>query len=169
MTTRRTKITVFVTTVFIALMVLASPTQASTLGLTWNHTAGHAPYVMVEDHTGSTWPVTAGVSKWNYGLHYGRCTNSQCVRVYEANWGRNGTVAKTTITSYNGHFLKATIQMNNAYSYLSYANRLQAATHELGHSLGLDHDPYADVMHSPLCSCTTVSTYERNELAYLYR
>lgn len=163
------RLTVLIATLTAAILLAASPAQASTLGITWNHSSGHAPYVMVEDHTGWAWPVTAGVSKWSYGLHYGHCYNSQCVRVYEVNWGRNGVVGKTNILYSGTHFVSATIYLNDAYSYLSYSNRLQAATHELGHALGLGHDSYWDVMHPSICGCLTISSYERSELAWLYR
>ena len=154
---------------FALVMLITRPASASLLGPYWSHPFNGGPYVVVEDHTGALWPTHAAVNLWNYGLHYGQCTTRvHCVRVVEVTWGRNSVVGKTIFTNSGTSFTSVTIRMNNTYGYLSYRNRLQAVTQELGHSLGLNHDPFNDVMHSSLCGCTNISTYERNELARLY-
>jgi len=154
-----------------ALALMSSAANADLLGPTWNHAPGQQPYVTVEDHTGSAWPVHAGVTAWNYGLHYGRCVNSQCVRVYEANWGRNGTVGVTNYSYYtvSNRFAYVTITMNDAYAGDPYSYRHQAVGQELGHSLGLGHDPYTDIMYAYVRGYDLISSYERSELTQAYR
>lgn len=169
---RRVIPTIGATFAALALLIapLATPASASVEGPTWNHAYRQAPYVMVEDHTGYAWPVTAAVQHWAFGLHYGNCYNSQCVQVYEGNYGYNGRPASTTYTYYpsTNRFTSVRIYFNDAYAWLPYADRLQAVSQELGHALGLGHDGYADVMSPYICGCTYISGYERVELDYLY-
>lgn len=158
-------------TVLAALALMGGVANASLLGPTWNHSPGQQPYVTVEDHTGSAWPVTATTGAWRFGLHYGRCYNSQCVRVYEANWGRNGVVGVTNYSYYtaSNRFAYVTITMNDAYAGDPYSYRYQAVGQELGHSLGLGHDPYADIMYAYVRGYDLISTFERGELTQAYR
>lgn len=149
-------------------VALGIPASASTATPTWSHYAGHGPYVMVDDHTGYLWPVHAGVNAWSYGLRYGPCKTDQCVQVYEVNWGRNNLVATETWTSSGSKVTGATIRVNDAYEYLSYADRLQTTMHELGHALGLGHDGGQDCMNAYIRGYDTVSSYERGELTTIY-
>lgn len=159
-----------------AVALLATPASASVEGPTWVHGPHTFGSVQVEDHTGDFWPVTASTSSWGSGYHYGRCYNSQCVRVYETDDGDNGVVGETYYdshqTSAGQRFSSVTIYMNDFYGrQYSSTQRQEAITHELGHALGLGHDSgsgrgvmysYVDGYH------TSISTLERTELSQLY-
>ena len=131
---------VVATGAFIGGVGSAAPANAS---LTLPHFASHT--IMVEDHTGSRWPVRASVLQWDQGtdasIRYGKCIpTAGCVRIYEANLGRNQTAGHTLMSWYqNTRVLNPVkITMNDSY-YLSAHQRRQAVEHELGHSFGLTY------------------------------
>lgn len=159
-----------------AVVLLAAPASASVEGPTWNHAPHSFGNVAVEDHTGNLWPVTTATSTWGSGYHYGRCRDSQCVRVYESNDGANGVVGSTTYGSYQTgsgeRFSNVIVHMNDYYGrQLTPAERLEAITHELGHGLGLGHDDGAGrgVMYATVDGYhVATSPLERTELYDLY-
>lgn len=98
--------------------------------------------VYVEDYTSSRWPVREAARTWDastdLSVRYGKCrTGAVCVRVYEGWYGRNGHAADTIIAG-SGALGSAVIRFNDSYRQNAH-NRRQAACHEQGHALGLDH------------------------------
>lgn len=121
---------------------VTSPTVAAITGRQARPLAYRVVYV--EDHTGTGWPVREATRVWDastdLSVRYGQCrAHAVCVRVYEGWYGRNGHAADTILAP-SGALRGATIRFNDSYRQNAH-NRRQAACHEQGHALGLDHSP----------------------------
>jgi len=68
-----------------------------------------------------------------------------CVEVHEGAYGPSGWSGLTTATSGQMQTFTGSvqIQLNDSYR-MSAAERRAVTCHELGHALGLDHDPRTD-------------------------
>jgi hypothetical protein len=108
------------------------------------NTGSSSNTIVFEDHTGDQWPVHQALNTWaaiakavHAGLvvEYGQCrATAQCVRVESADYGEWDR--KLGLTS------DGLIQLNDSpvYSH-SVVHQLNAACHEIGHALGLSHNP----------------------------
>jgi hypothetical protein len=106
--------------------------------------ASPAHPIVVEDHTGSAWPVAAAVASWGLpNVRYGVCDPTvRCVRVYEVSslgWQGSSQVLGQTWRTAPG---VARIELaDNPGLWASGTQRREVSCHELGHAWGLPHDP----------------------------
>lgn len=108
------------------------------------NTQSNSATIVFEDHTGDQWPVHQALNTWAatakaahaaLTIEYGQCRpTAKCVRVESADYGEWGGKL--------GYTTPGRIQLNDspAYSH-SAVHQLNAACHEIGHGLGLDHNP----------------------------
>ncbi|KAF2330263.1 M57 family metalloprotease [Flavobacterium daemonense] len=75
------------------------------------------------------------------------------IKVTAENKGRNGTIAEAFSSTSTGR-PGSNIYINSAYNTLEVSNKIFAMTHELGHTLGLDHNNDPDGFLIP---CTPIS------------
>jgi hypothetical protein len=115
---------------------------------------GHShPQIYFTDQTGAAWPVDAAVYEWNkaQGIdsNYQRCPGSgyNCVTVVDKNYGNGGAwqgvQGKTLVGYTTGNWLitGATSELNDYKSAgFNAAGHREVACHELGHSLGMEHN-----------------------------
>jgi hypothetical protein len=129
----------------------------------WRNQGWEDPYVRFNDHSGSSWPVTAVVPKWNTvqnidsEYRWNSCpavSGSRCIDVFSGNYGA-GWTGRTTLyyaSGSPGAFSNsgAMVQLNDYYDSASIGGtRNNTTTHELGHALGLGHNTYSnDVMYA---------------------
>jgi hypothetical protein len=105
------------------------------------------------DHTGSQWPVYSAAAVWNesvamnvgYRWYTNGCPNSNCVDFWDKDYGNTGWVGETFSSYYTGSDLFVTgsvhVDLNDYYSLTG--SQLQTAVcHEMGHSIGMDHNDY---------------------------
>ena len=72
------------------------------------------------------------------------------VELYDDLYGLNGWIGQATISvDAQGHITDGTVQLNRSYT-LSQSEKHAAINHEVGHTLGLDHED-ATVMCAVLC------------------
>lgn len=72
------------------------------------------------------------------------------VEMYDGLYGRNGWLGQATISvDAQGHITDGTVQLNRSYT-LSQSEKHAAINHEVGHTLGLDHED-GTVMCAVLC------------------
>jgi len=121
--------------------VVATPTASAAVA--YPHFASRI--IMVENHTGSKWPVKASVLQWDRGtdasIRYGKCrVGAGCVRVYEKRLGKNGTAGNAALVWNPVTMLlnPVKVTLNDSY-WLSAHQRRQAVQHELGHAFGLNY------------------------------
>ena len=120
-------------------------------GLHWLMRPGqHTLVVDVVDSTGWSWPVRAASGDWTtphvrYSYAPSCRAGVPCVEVHEGAYGPTGWSGLTTATSGQMQTFTGSvqIQLNDSYR-MSAAERRAVTCHELGHALGLDHDPRTD-------------------------
>jgi hypothetical protein len=129
--------------------------------------------IVVEDHTGDEWPVHEALDTWAQVIkaahaalvvEYGRCREgARCVHVDASDQGAWNSVVGRTSDNWDG----ADITLNTHYS-TSARQRRAIACHELGHALGLGHNPshdsclYASIDDTP---ATTPDQADQDALA----
>ncbi|MCZ7437618.1 matrixin family metalloprotease [Micromonospora sp. WMMC241] len=128
----------------------------------WRNQGWEDPYVRFNDHSGSSWPVSSVVPKWNTvknidsEYRWNSCptvSGSRCVDVFSGNYGAGWTGLTTLFYASGspGAFSNtgAKVQLNDYYDSAAIGGtRNNTTTHELGHALGLGHNTYSnDVMY----------------------
>ncbi|MGC4896797.1 matrixin family metalloprotease [Micromonospora sp. DT31] len=114
------------------------------------------PIVVFNDHSGSVWPLTEAVPKWNQvpnidsWYQWNGCpavAGARCIDVFSGNYGAADWVglAQRTYPSstFSGAFADSGqwIQLNDYYAPTTFT-RNNVVTHEVGHILGLGHNTY---------------------------
>ncbi len=125
-------------------------------------------------------PFLVAQDSWNKAL-VGINSNIRIVRVYSASeanltvkdqafLGMPAGIATLYPSKTSSSYTSGTIVMNlNKLSNLSASYRTTAATHELGHILGLDDTSVdSSVMKDVLNNVTFPTTYDKNELNRIY-
>jgi hypothetical protein len=97
------------------------------------------------DHTGSRWPVSSAVPRWNWAptvdslYRFGSCITPgtmHCVHVWEYNEaGGDYGYAQVSVNG-NGHFTWAEIRLNSSGPSWGAADDRQTVCQELGHASG---------------------------------
>jgi hypothetical protein len=130
-------------TVMLAAGLGVVATPAASAAVAYPHFASRI--IMVEDHTGSKWPVKASVLQWDRGtdasIRYGKCrAGVGCVRVYEQRQGKNGKAGSAVLVWNPVTMLlnPVKVTLNDSY-WLSAHQRRQDVQHELGHAFGLNY------------------------------
>lgn len=156
-------------------LTTAPPALAELNALRWQTRT-----VCVEDHTGTSWPVTTATTRFDQTpelryLYRADCAGySQVVRVYEGSYGRTGWFSWTDC-----HIRRAvdrriwrddcTTRLNRTYlPRLPWNARVGVILHELGHTAGLNHTSrYRSVMN--VATQTRWSYLQAYDLAELDR
>lgn len=144
-----------------ALLLPLGRAEALTATPSWNdwHWARTGPLVLsVGDNVSSAWDsyLRSAATSWSTaspvvdfkvipGLAGSACAPVfGTIQACNGNYGATGWLGYTNVWTAGSHIVQATIRFNDFYfnqaSYNSYAWRLSTACHELGHSLGLDHN-----------------------------
>lgn len=164
------RIVIAVALALTALLANAHPAGASVSGYTWKHVAGHWPVVYVEDHTDGHWSVTGAVKGWGSGLRIGSCrAGAGCIRVSSPARGNAAPLGQSFIYASGRTITRVNIVLNRSDEAQPATVRKVAALHELGHALGLGHDPsYHGIMGPTAWGYDCINSYERRLLAGIY-
>lgn len=134
----------------VAILANASPAAAAAPSATnyWTTTPGWA-HLIVEDHTAGAWPVARAVAMWGSGLTLGTCNYRHgCIRVFNERISADYDGLTTWHAADNIYHRKVRIVLNARYRNSDTAReRYEATLHELGHSLGLNHDTTGGCMY----------------------
>jgi predicted Zn-dependent protease len=136
--------------VCLASLVLIAPASASHWwnGYHWPRTSNPFVVSAIDNTAGRfTTEITAAASDWSASsvLHMEVVPACQdwmnCVHVYSGEYGLTGWLGATSpLRDWDGHFVSLDVRLNETYLNGSYYGSRQHTTcHELGHSLGLDH------------------------------
>lgn len=141
----------------------------------------------------STWPAVTYMNIWNNyfavnsakirWVNVSSCSGFvPCVPIDESpsglpnNFGVGGTTGQPVVNGYLQPGVRIRLYDNgiDATTNCSYAARATIVGHELGHALGLSHDPHADDLMSPAVDCgrsstQTPSVYNMTALNNAYR
>jgi hypothetical protein len=105
------------------------------------------PTVHMMDHTGAGWPVTNVVVDWDrtWAVHpvyhwytsYNCTTN--CVHLHNYNYGDTEWIGRAILYFSGIIITSGMVQLNDYHADTSWERRVTAC-HEMGHTLGLDHN-----------------------------
>jgi hypothetical protein len=109
--------------------------------------AGVYPTVHMMDHTGSGWPVTNVVVDWDrtwavhpvYHWHTTYNCTTNCVHLHNANYGNTTWIGRAVLYFSGIIITDALVQLNDYHADTSWERRVTTC-HEMGHTLGLDHN-----------------------------
>lgn len=146
---------------FLTFMTLASASPAAAVTQSWNgyRWARTGPLsVRVGDNVSTSWDLylNTAIKAWSAARNIdfvrasGRTIAASCAPVYggvqacSGNYGANGWLGYTNVWLSGGFIVQATVRLNDYYlkqpAYNTAAWRQNTICHELGHSLGLDHN-----------------------------
>lgn len=147
-----------------ALAINKSVTAAGTAAA-----AARRDLVVIEDHTGWSWPVKSNTwwadNRTGASVWYGTCNpNYRCIRVYE------GTVRNewAAVTYFNtGGDWYTEIYVNPQRNGYTWAKRDHIVKHELGHAFCIfsHHPSYYNLMYA---SVTTYNNLTSSQLSTMY-
>jgi hypothetical protein len=149
----------------------------------WASTANPAHMESGDNLDDPVWDTQqwAGALLWSASPNaFGRIDASPFMRVYvrpgglasneielhDGFYGRVGWIGQATISiDASGHIRDATIQLNQSYA-LSTSQKQATINHELGHALGLGHQP-GTVMCAVLCGITDPVQHDYDVINYV--